>query len=141
MADAWDSPRKKALIQVHLEALAGRLMQSGGWVGGARCADAEPLWTGRGRPYDESTLRKDARELAQHGGTEILARAVEMSVEQAVERSGAKAVVYTDMFDQVYWTKEPAHAAPIGNRGNRLLGVGNQELDVVANHAAGGRTS
>lgn len=123
MAAPWDSPRKEALIAVHLEALAGRLMQSGGWVGGARCADAEPLWTGRGRPYDESTLRKDARELAQHGGTEILARAVERSVEQAVERSGAKAVVYTDMFDQVYWTKEPAHAAPIGNRGNRLLGA------------------
>ena len=67
MAAAWDSPRKKALIEVHLEALAGRLMQSGGWVGGARCADAEPLWTGRSRPYDESTLRKDARELLQQG--------------------------------------------------------------------------
>lgn len=80
-------------------------------MGGVQCADAEPLWTGRGRPYDESTLRKDARELAQHGGTEILARAVERSVEQAVERSGAKAVVYMDMFDQVHWTKEPAHGA------------------------------
>ena len=52
-------------------------------------------------------------------------RAVEASVEQAVEQavaaSGTKAVAYTDMFDQVYWTKKPACAAPIGGRGNRLL--------------------
>jgi hypothetical protein len=42
-------------------------------------------------------------------------------VEQAVARSGAPAIAYTDIFDQVYWTKKPAHAGPIGNRGNRLL--------------------
>jgi hypothetical protein len=42
-------------------------------------------------------------------------------VERAVVESGAKAVAYTDMFDQVYWTKEPSHAAPIASRGNRLL--------------------
>ena len=104
-------------------ALAGRLLQPGGWVSGARRDGAEPLWTGRSRPYDESTLRKEARQLAQQGGTELLARAVEASAEQAVAESGEKAVAYTDMFDQVYWTKEPAHAAPIGNRGNRLLGA------------------
>jgi hypothetical protein len=96
-------------------------MSPGGWVAGARHAGAETLWTGRSRPYDESTLRKKARNLAQHGGTDRLARAVEATVEQAVAESGTKAVAYTDMFDQVYWTKKPAHAAPIGNRGNRLL--------------------
>jgi hypothetical protein len=96
-------------------------MHPGGWVTGARHAGAEPIWTGRSRPYDESTLRKEARELAQQGGTDLLARAVEGTVERAVAESGAKAVAYTDMFDQVYWSKEPAHAAPIGNRGNRLL--------------------
>jgi hypothetical protein len=117
------SGRDKAMIEIHMQALAGRVMQSGGWVGGAREAGAEPLWTGRRRPYDESTLRKEAGELAQRGGVELLARAVEVSVEKAVERSGAKAVAYTDMFDQVYWTKQPAYAAPIGNRGNRVLGA------------------
>jgi hypothetical protein len=30
-------------------------------------------------------------------------------------------VAYTDIYDQVYWTKKPSHAGPIGNRGNRLL--------------------
>jgi hypothetical protein len=109
------------LTETHLEALVGRVMQPRGWVGGARRAGAEPLLTGRSSPYDESTLRKEVRELAQHGGTEIVARAVEGSVEKAVAESGAKAVAYTDMFDQVYWTKKPAYAAPIGNRGNRLL--------------------
>jgi hypothetical protein len=116
-----NSPRDAALIETHLKALASRVMAPGGWVAGARRADAETLWTGRSRPYDESTLRKEARALAQQGATEQLARTVETTVEQAVERSGAKAVAYTDMYDQVYWTKEPAHAAPIGNRGNRLL--------------------
>jgi hypothetical protein len=109
------------LIETHLGALAGRLMHPGGWVAGARHAGAEPIWTGRSRPYDESTLRKEVRELAQQGGTDLLARAVEVTVERAVAESGAKAVAYTDMYDQVYWTKEPSHAAPIGNRGNRLL--------------------
>jgi len=98
-------------------------MHPGGWVAGARHAGAEPIWTGRSRPYDESTLRKEARRLAQQGATARIARAVEATAEKAVEQSGAKAIAYTDMFDQVYWTKEPAHAAPIGNRGNRLLGA------------------
>lgn len=118
-----DSPSDPALIETHLEALAGRVMAPGGWVTGARHADAETLWTGRSRPYDESTLRKETRALAQQGVTERLARAVETTVEQAVAESGAKAVAYTDMYDQVYWTKKPAYAAPIGNLGNRLLGA------------------
>jgi hypothetical protein len=53
-------------------------------MAGERQAGAEPLVTERSRPYDESTLRKRARELAQHGGVDIIARAVEASVEQAV---------------------------------------------------------
>lgn len=109
------------LIETHLGALVGRLMCPGGWVAGQRRAGAEPLWTGRARPYDESTLRKQARQLARRGGTEVVAGAVEAQVHKAVAASGAKAIAYTDMFDQVYWTKKPAYAAPIGNRGNRLL--------------------
>jgi hypothetical protein len=108
-------------IARHLSALVGRLMPCGGWTAGERHADAEPIGTGRRRPYDESTLRKRARELAQHGGTDLVARAVEASVEQAVADSGTKAVAYTDIFDQVYWTKKPAYSAPIGSRGNRIL--------------------
>jgi hypothetical protein len=109
------------LADDHLGALVGRLMPSGTWVTGARHAGAEPIWTGRSRPYDESTLRKRAHEFADHGGTELVVRAVEATVANAVKESGEKAVAYTDMFDQVYWTKKPAYAAPIGNRGNRLL--------------------
>ena len=105
-----------------MEALAGRVMMApGGWVAGARRAGAEIFWTGRERPYDESTLRKGARALASHGTTEQLARAVEKMVEEAVANSGTKAIAFTDMYDQVYWTKKPAYAAPIANRGNRLL--------------------
>ena len=66
-------------------ALTGRLMQRGGWVGGARQAGAEPLCTGRSRPYDESTLRKTTRELARQGATDIVARVVEAMVQRAVE--------------------------------------------------------
>jgi hypothetical protein len=66
-------------------------------------------------------LRKQARQLARRGGTDIVATAVEAQVHKAVAASGARAMAYTDMFDQVYWTKKPAYAAPIGNRGNRLL--------------------
>jgi hypothetical protein len=110
-----------ALIETHLGALVGRLMSPGGWVAGERRAGAEPIWTGRARPYEESTLRKHARQLAQRGGTDVVARVVEAQVHKAVATSGRKAMAYTDMYDQVYWTKKPAYAAPIGNRGNRLL--------------------
>ena len=110
-----------ARIATQMGALVGRLMPQGGWVAGERHAGAEPLWTGRARPYDESTLRKQARRLAQRGGSEIVARAVEAQVHKAAVEGDAKTFAYTDMFDQVYWTKKPAYAAPIGNRGNRLL--------------------
>ena len=109
------------LIETHLGALVGRLMFPSGWVAGERRAGAEPIWTGRARPYEESTLRKHARQLARRGGTDVIAKVVEAQVHEAVAASGSKAMAYTDMFDQVYWTKKPAYAAPIGNRGNRLL--------------------
>lgn len=121
MAERAGAPGDAARIEMHVGALAGRLMSPGGWMAGERHAGAEPIWTGRTRPYDESTLRKHARELAQCGGTDIVARALEASVERAVAASGEKATAYTDMYDQVYWTKQPAYAAPIGNLGNRLL--------------------
>ncbi len=126
-----DAPRDASLCEMHLGALAGRLMHPGGWVAGARHTGAEPIWTGRSRPYDESTLRKGARELAQRGGTELLANAVEATVVAAVAESTAKAVAFTDMYDQVYWTKKPSHAAPIGNRGNRLLAATYFGLTIV----------
>jgi hypothetical protein len=121
MAEQAEAPSDAARIEVHLGALVGRLMPSGTWVSGERHAGAEPIATGRARPYDESTLRKHARELARRGGADVVARAVEAYVERAVAASGGKAIAYTDMFDQVYWTKKPAHAGPIANRGNRLL--------------------
>ena len=121
MAEKVEVPSDAARIESHLGALVGRLMQPGGWVGGERHAGAEPIGTGRVRPYDESTLRKHARQLARSGGTDIVARVVEAQVERAVAAAGGKAVGYTDIFDQVYWTKKPAHAGPVANRGNRLL--------------------
>jgi len=96
-------------------------MPLGTWETGALHAGAEPVWTGRNRPYDESTLRKRAHEFVDHGATDLVTRELEASVAAAVEESGAMAVAYTDMFDQVYWTKKPAYAGPIGNRNNRLL--------------------
>ena len=122
------------LIETHLGALVGRLMSPGGWVAGERRAGAEPIWTGRARPYDESTLRKQARQLARCGRTDVVAGAVEAQVHKAVAASGARAIAYTDMFDQVYWTKEPAYAAPIGNRGNRLLAATYFGLTFVRPH-------
>jgi len=119
------------LIAMHLAVLVSRLMPAVGWVAAERHADGEPVWTGRSRPYDESTVRKRARDLAARGATELVARAVEASVEQAVAASRAKAVAYTDMFDQVYWTKKPAYAAPISNLGKRLLAATYFGLTVV----------
>lgn len=122
------------LIETQLGALAGRLMSSGGWVGGERRAGAEPLWTGRARPYDESTLRKYARRWARRGGADVIARVVEAQVHRAVAATGQKAIAYTDMFDQVYWTKKPAYAGPIGNLGNRLLAATYFGLTFVRPH-------
>jgi hypothetical protein len=121
MAEQVEVPSDASRIERHLGALVGRLMHPGGWMAGQRHAGAEPIGTGRARPYDESTLRKHARKLARSGGTDVVARVVEAQVERAVAASGDQAVAYTDIFDQVYWTKKPAHAGPVANRGNRLL--------------------
>jgi hypothetical protein len=126
--------RDAALIETHLGALVGRLMCPSGWVAGERRAGAEPLWTGRARPYNESTLRKEARQLAQCGGVDVVAGAIEAQVHEAVAISGRKAIAYTDMYDQVFWTKAPAHAAPIGNRGNRLLAATYHGMTFVRLH-------
>ena len=134
MAGQVAVPSDAARIEMHLGALVGRLMPTGGWMAGERRSGAEPIGTGRARPYDESTLRKHARALAQSGGTDIVARAVEAQVEQAVAASGEKAVAYTDIFDQVYWTKKPAHAGPVANRGNRLLAATYFGLSFVRPH-------
>jgi hypothetical protein len=121
MTSQPDAPdRDAARVALHLSALVGRLMPNLGWLAGERHAGAEPIVTGRRRPYDESTLRKRARALAQHGGTDLVSREVEVSVEHAVAELGTKAIAYTDIFDQIYWTKKPAYAAPIASRGNRL---------------------
>ena len=77
VAAASEAPHEAGRIEIQLGALSGRLMHPSGWVAGARHAGAEPIWTGRDRPYDESTLRKGARQLAQQGGTEFLAHVVE----------------------------------------------------------------
>ena len=128
------SAPKADLIEMQLGALTERLMSSGGWVGGERRAGAEPLWTGRARPYDESTLRKYARQWARRGGSDVIARVVEEQVHRAVAATGHKALAYTDMFDQVYWTKKPAYAAPVGNLGNRLLAATYFGLTFVRPH-------
>ncbi len=101
----------------------GRLMRPGGWKDAQRDAGAEGVLTGRAQPYAESTVRKRLRAMAREGGAAVVARAVEAQVHHAAEQadSAQRVAVYTDMYDQVCWTKKPAHAGPVGNRGNRLL--------------------
>src|SRR6266545_3829389 len=87
-----------------------------------RDAGAEVVVTGRAQPYAESTVRKRLRVLARQGGTSVAARAVQKQVHHAVATADSteRIAVYTDMYDQVCWTKKPAHAGPVGNRGNRI---------------------
>jgi hypothetical protein len=108
-----------------LRALTGRLLRRDGWLGAARETGAETLVTGRAQAYAESTLRKNARRMARAGAVPIVTRALERQVAQAVAASppAARTALYTDMFDQVFWSKRPTHAGPIGNRGNRILGA------------------
>jgi hypothetical protein len=112
--------RQSACQHAHLMALAGRLLQNGGWVGGERVAAAEPLLTHRARPYDESTLRKSARALSARGAVAAAEQVLERQVQKAV--GSADVAAFTDVHDQVYWTKKLAWAAPVGNLGNRRLG-------------------
>ena len=80
---------------------------------------AEPWSTGRARPFDESTLRKSARAMSARGAVAIAERTLEKQVERAIGKRDMTA--FTDLYDQVYWTKKPSWAGPIGSLGNRLL--------------------
>lgn len=104
---------------VHLEAMAGRMLAPGGWIAGHRRSSAEAWWTGRERPYDESTLRKAARRMVAAGAVPL---AEGVLLEQVRGHVGARKVVaFTDFYDQVYWTKKDAWAGPVGGLGNRIL--------------------
>lgn len=98
-----------------------RVMFPGSLAAAARQAGAEPLWTGRSRAYAESTLRLAAVRLDAEGVWTHVADAVWEQVTGAVAKIDDKVIAYTDMFDQPYFTKKLAHAAPIGRLGNRLL--------------------
>lgn len=108
-------------IRVWLGALMPRVMFPGGWAAAARHAGAEPLWTGRARPYDESTLRRVAARLDDQGASEHVAAVLRRQVDRAVRAGDDEVIGYTDMFDQPYYTKKLAHAGPVGRLGNRLL--------------------
>lgn len=114
-------PKLAAVLGIQLGALTSRLLVRGGWKAAARHAGAEPLWTGRTQPYDESTLRRLVRTLSNLGATELVAQRLRAQVERAVDASGAPAIAFTDVFDQEFHTKRPAHAGPIGRLGNRIL--------------------
>ena len=114
-----EQPARQALHRLHLRAMAGRMLAPGGWVAGLRRAGAEPWTTGRARPYDESTLRKSARAMVGAGAVPIAERAL---LDQVRGHVGSRAVTaFTDLYDQVNWTKEDAWAGPVGGLGNRIL--------------------
>ena len=104
-----------------LGAFIPRVMHSGSLAAAARHAAAEPLWTGRPRPYAESTVRQAALRLDAEGASALVANAVWKQVTVATAMADEEVIAYTDMFDQPYYTKKFAHAAPIGRLGNRLL--------------------
>jgi hypothetical protein len=114
-----EDPARVDRYQRILGALAGRQLSPGGWSAGARRADGEPLWTGRTRAYEESTVRKAAREMTRHGAVAHAETQLQRQVHDAVGDS--QVITFTDMFDQVYWTKKPSWAGPIGSLGNRVL--------------------
>lgn len=119
-------------VETWLGALVPRVVFPGGWAAAARQAGAEPLWTGRARAYDASTLRKAAVQLDAEGGTARVARAVWRQVEHAVAAMDEPVIAHTDVFDQPFYTKRVAHAAPIGRLGNRLLAATYFGLTTVA---------
>ena len=65
-------------------------------------------------------MRKWAHTIAALGGKDWVARIVEKQVESAAKHADT-ATAFTDLYDQVYWTKKPAHAGPIGSLNNRVL--------------------
>lgn len=126
------TPTRAERFERNLGALAGRLLAPGGWAVGARHADAEPLWTGRERPYDESTLRHAAREMSALDAVAQAEQQLEQQVHRAVGTSDVHA--FTDLYDQVYWTKKSAWAGPVGSLGNRKLACTYFGLTFVRTH-------
>jgi hypothetical protein len=60
--------------------------------------------------------------MSDNGAVAAAERALLAQVTRHVREGGGEDVIaYTDMFDQVYWSKKPTWAGPIGARGNRLL--------------------
>jgi hypothetical protein len=102
MAVCAGTPSRAERFERNLGALAGRLLAPGGWAAGARHADAEPLWTSRDRPYDESTLRHAAREMSTLGAVTQAEQQLEQQVHRTVGTSDVHA--FTDLYDQVYWS-------------------------------------
>lgn len=111
-------PDASSPTHTHLVALTGRLF-SGGWAAGQRGTGAEPLATGRDRAYDASTVRKAAGALAAQGAVAWAEALLQKQVHRATGQASVAA--FTDVYDQVYWTKKLAWAAPVGSLGNRLL--------------------
>lgn len=118
-----DNPKGPSVERIvdWMGALIPRVMFPGSLAAAARLAGAEPLWTGRSRAYAESTLRLAAGRLDAEGASTHVARAVWRQVTGAVAMADEEVIAHTDMFDQPYYTKKFAHAAPIGRLGNRIL--------------------
>jgi hypothetical protein len=121
-----------AKLATWLGALVPRVMYPGSWAEAARHACAEPLVTGRTRVYDASTLRQVAARLDAEGCADRVAAAVWDQVATAVRAADDAVIAYTDMFDQPYYTKKLAHAAPIGRLGNRILAATYFGLTTIA---------
>jgi len=79
------------------------------------------LFTGRSRPYSEAWLRQEAERIELAGGAFACSEQVFAQVTTAAR--GHVVTAFTDMFDQVWWTRLPAHAGPIGRLANRCLGA------------------
>jgi hypothetical protein len=124
-------PAAQAQHARQLQVLAGRLLCAQGWQGAEAHAYGEELWTGRPAPYAASTVRKRARALAHAGATAHADAQVREQVHAACREDGGAVWAYTDLFDQVYWTKKPAHAGPVGRLGNRCLGAMYQGMTFV----------
>ncbi len=116
-----ESKRTAEAVELKLAATCGRLWFPGGLTAATQQAGAEPQVTGRARPYDSSTLRRELKAMAAAGATALVERAVEQQVERAVGTAEHSALAHTDMFDQPYYTKALTHAGPIGALNNKLL--------------------
>lgn len=114
-------PESRAAVHTKLEVTCGRLLFPGGLTAATRRAGAERIVTGRARPYDPSTLRRSLKAVAAVGATAVVERAVERQVERAVGTDGRTILAQTDLFDQPFYTKQPAHAGPIGALNHKLL--------------------